>query len=54
MKRPIKTISVTSHFERQYKKLTPKIQTLAEKRRSVSSALMHLILSWELINSKAN
>ena len=38
MKRPIKTIRVTSHFTRQYKRLPPEIQDIAEAQERVFRA----------------
>lgn len=35
MKRPISTIRVTSHFARQYKRLPPEIQEIAEAREQI-------------------
>lgn len=35
MKRPIRTIYVTSHFERQYKKLLKSVQVAAEKQERI-------------------
>jgi mRNA-degrading endonuclease YafQ of YafQ-DinJ toxin-antitoxin module len=38
VKRPIKTIRVTSHFARQYKRLPPEIQEIAEAQERVFRA----------------
>lgn len=35
MKRPIKAIYVTSHFERQYRKLPRSVQIAAEKKERI-------------------
>lgn len=38
MKRAVKAIYVTSHFERQYKKLPAAVQTVAEKKERLFRA----------------
>lgn len=38
MKRPIATIRVTSHFARQYKRLPPEVQEMAETRERIFRA----------------
>ena len=38
MKRPIATIRVTSHFTRQYKRLSPDIREIAEAREQIFRA----------------
>ena len=38
MKHPVRTIYVTSHFERQYKKLPVAIQVIAERKERIFRA----------------